>query len=91
MKRDRLEIIHDILEVIRDRGPNVKSTHIMYKSNLSHKMLTDYLTELIEKEFILLQEDKKGKKIYRLSNKGYGYLKDYAAIRGFIDSYGLDV
>jgi predicted transcriptional regulator len=87
-KRDRLEIIHDILEVIRDKGTNVKPTHIMYKSNLSHQMLTEYLDELI-KNGLVEEEERDRKKRYALTKKGFSYLEDYSTIRGFLDSYGL--
>jgi predicted transcriptional regulator len=88
-KRDRLEIIHDILSVIRDKGGTSKPTHIIYKSNLSHQMLTEYLTELITKGFLLETKDKADKKNYAITDKGYNYLKDYSVIRSFVDSYGL--
>jgi predicted transcriptional regulator len=88
-KRDRLEIIHDILHVIRKKGSGIKPTHILYKSNLSHQMLTDYLSELIEKDFIIENTNKKEKKFYTLTDKGYNYLNEYKIIREFADSYGL--
>jgi len=89
-KRDKLEIIKDILETLRVKGGNVKPTHIMYKANLSHQMLTEYTSELIKKELIEEQHDKKSRKRFILTDKGYKYLKDYSIIRGFVDSYGLE-
>lgn len=88
-KRDRLEIIYDILHVIRQKGSGIKPTHILYKSNLSHQMLTEYLGELIEKNFIIEDINKKGKKGYSLTEKGFNYLNEYKIIREFADSYGL--
>jgi predicted transcriptional regulator len=88
-KRDRLEIIHDILHVIQQKGSGIKPTHILYKSNLSHQMLTEYLGELIKKEFIEEVTDKKKKKFYTLTDKGFNYLSEYKVIRDFADSYGL--
>ena len=88
-KRDRLEIIFDILDVIRQKGDGIKPTHILYKSNLSHQMLTEYLGELIEKNFIVENINKKGKKGYSLTEKGFNYLNEYKVIRDFADSYGL--
>ena len=89
-KRDRLEIIHDILLVIRDHRGVVRPTHILYKSNLSHPMLTEYLDELKTKGFLVESTDREGKRSYALTEKGYNYLRDYGVIRGFVDSYGLD-
>lgn len=89
-KRDKLEIVKDILETIRSKGDKIKPTHIMYKANLSHQMLTEYTNELLGKGLVMEKIDKKGKKTFALTDKGFNYLKDYAMIRGFVDSYGLD-
>lgn len=88
-KRDRLQIIHDILKVISNKN-GCRPTHILYKSNLSHKMLSEYLSELMEKKFISSKVDKKGKVTYYIEDKGYKYLQDYNMIRAFTESYGLD-
>ena len=90
LKRDRLSIMHDMLSVIRSRGGKIKPTHIMYKANLSHQMLTEYLAELIEKQFIEEKKDAHGKRTYALTDKGFNFLKDYGVIKGFMDSYGLE-
>jgi predicted transcriptional regulator len=89
-KRERLEIILDVLTAIRDKGNGVKPTHILYKSNLSSDMLKDYLKELLKKKFILEEVDEKQKKTYSLTEKGFNYIKDFSVIKGFIESYGLD-
>lgn len=89
-KRDRLEIIHDILHAIKEKGNKIKPTHILYKSNLSHQMLKDYLGELISKEFIEFYLNNKGGKRYSLTDKGFKYLNDYYVIREFENSYGLN-
>jgi predicted transcriptional regulator len=88
-KRDRLQVIYDILEVIRDKGENIKPTHILYKSNLSHQMMQQYLGELITKEFIIEKENDKGK-TYSLTEKGFEYLKEYRQITKFVESFGLN-
>lgn len=89
-RRGRLEIIHDILFVIREKGNRIKPTHILYKSNLSHQMLTEYMNELLEKSFILEEIDRRGNRTYKLTEKGFAYLTDYSTIQKFVDSYGLE-
>jgi len=89
-KRNKLEIIHDILTVIRDRNGKIKPTQILYKSNLSHMMMKEYLDELIGKGFILVHEDKKGGKTYIITEKGNKYLAEYKTILNFMESFGLD-
>ena len=87
-KRTRLEIIRDILETVKSRNGKIKPTHILYKSNLSYYMMEMYLSELIEKEFILENKNPKGK-TYSLTDKGFNYLSKYSMISEFADSFGL--
>lgn len=87
-KRDRLEIIRDILEVIRQKSGGIKPTHILYKSNLSHQMMEEYLGELIEREFIKLNVTKDGKR-YVIVPRGLEYLDKYRMITDFTSSFGL--
>ncbi|GIU69489.1 MAG: hypothetical protein KatS3mg002_0725 [Candidatus Woesearchaeota archaeon] len=88
-KRDKLQIIYDILKAIHDKNNRIKPTHILYKSNLSHQMMETYLKELINKDFIVLNIDKNGK-TYSLTQKGFDYLNKYKLISEFTDSFGLE-
>ncbi|MBN1792772.1 hypothetical protein JW826_03750 [Candidatus Woesearchaeota archaeon] len=88
-KRDRLQIIHDILWAIREKNGRIKPTHVLYKSNLSHQMLDDYMTNLIGNGFIIVKRSKDGKKTYSLTDKGFQYLNKYKVIVDFVDSFGL--
>jgi predicted transcriptional regulator len=87
-KRDRLQIVHDILKAVQDKNGKIKPTHILYKSNLSHQMLDEYLGELISKGFIVENNTKSGK-TYSMTPKGFEYLQKYRTIVDFIDSFGL--
>ncbi len=87
-KRNRLEIIRDILEVIKDKQGKIKPTHILYKSNLSYIMMEEYLSELKEKEFIVENSSSKGK-TYRVTDKGFTYLEKYKMVSEFTNSFGL--
>lgn len=88
-RRERIEIIYDILKVIQDKGGKAKPTHILYKSNLSSQMLKEYLNYLIEKNFLQQTKDSKSK-FYTLTDKGYKYIEDYSTIKKFMDSYDLN-
>ena len=90
-KRGRLQIIHDILEAIKKKGGEIKPTHLLYKSNLSHQMMGEYLTELKEKGFVEEQTQGKTKsKIYILTTKGYEYLLEYKKVIKFVENFGLE-
>lgn len=87
-KRSRLEIIKDILEVIRARQGKIKPTHILYKSNLSYHMMEDYLKELIDKGFVSEHRTSEGKR-YSVTERGVAFLDKYKAISEFAEGFGL--
>jgi predicted transcriptional regulator len=88
-KRSRLQVIHDIIRVIGSKNMGIKPTHILYKSNLSHTMMEDYLHELLAKGLILQRMQGKNK-LYHLTDKGRAYLSEYRVMTNFLDSFGLD-
>ena len=87
-KRERLEVIRDILIAIRDNR-NIKPTRLLYASNLSPQMFKDYINELIEKRFIQLDIDKKEKKTFSITSKGNEFLEEYRVIERFVENFGL--
>lgn len=88
-KRNRLEIIADILRVISARNGKIKPTHILYKSNLSYVMMEEYLSELKEKEFII-EIKKDNRKTYAITPKGMEYLEKFGLVKDFAFSFGLN-
>jgi len=91
-KRNRLEIIRDILIVIREKNGKIKPTHILYKSNLSHQMMDEYLKELIDKGFVVEHEivgKKNVSRTYEITEKGNTFLNKYREVIGFMEGFGL--
>jgi predicted transcriptional regulator len=93
-RRSRLELIFDILSAIQNKGGRIKPTHLMYKSNLSHKLLNHYLGELIDKEMVLVEEEQMRKrqaptKTVVITEKGLGFLAEFRRMREFTDAFGL--
>ncbi len=87
-KRERLEIIKDILEIIRSNHA-IKMTPLLRRSNLSSQRFVEYFQELSNKGFIKETRDRYDKKVYSLSEKGLRYLEKYRAIIGFIEEFEL--
>lgn len=71
--RSRFDIIADILRVVKgDNG--AKKTQIMYGANLSYKVLTRYLSEVLEACLIKFERNKH---CYVLTDKGREFLEHY--------------
>ena len=88
-KRERLEVIYDILRVIQKHNNSVKPTPLLRYSNLSSQSFSEYLKELFSKGFVREEKDKKGRKYITLTDKGFKYLEKYKLILGFIDEFEL--
>ncbi|MBU1129067.1 MAG: hypothetical protein KJ949_00355 [Nanoarchaeota archaeon] len=87
-KRERLQVIRDILDSIR-KTRNIKPTRLLYSSNLSPQMFKEYVNELISKGFMKIDIDKKDKKTFSLTPKGFEFLQEYKAIENLIENFGL--
>lgn len=87
-KRERLEVIKDILDSVRERR-RIKPTRLLYASNLSPQMFKEYIDELIRKDFIKLETDDEGKRTFSLTKKGYEFLQEYKIIENFVENFGL--
>lgn len=86
-KREKLEIIRDILSAIKEKG-EIKPTRLLYSSNLSPQMFKEYIHLLLHKEFIkesLIKE----KRRFSLTNKGRHFLEEYKVIENLIKNFGL--
>jgi len=87
-KRERLEVIRDILKAIQNNR-QIKPTRLLYSSNLSPQMFKEYINELISKGFIKLEIDKNEKKTFSLTKKGNDFLQEYKIIENFVENFGL--
>jgi predicted transcriptional regulator len=70
--RRKLDIIADMLLVANNNG--AKKTQIMYKANLSYRLLTKYL-EQVKKAYLITFERKQRR--YVLTSKGQQFLEVY--------------
>lgn len=88
-KRDRLEVIFDILRIISDHHNSIRLTPLLRSSSLSSSSFYEYYSELSSKGFVKEIEDRSGKKYVTLTDKGFLYLHKYRLITGFIDEFEL--
>ncbi len=83
-----MEIINDMLQAIVDKGGRIKPTHLLYKGNLSHTMMLEYVAELIGSGFLVEIPLKRGK-LYEITDNGREFLMKYKQIKEFQEGFGL--
>ena len=88
-KRERLEVICDILKVISQNNNSVRPTPLLRQSNLSSSSFSDYYHELAGKGFLKEVTDSKGRVCITLTDKGFQFLEKYRLIVGFIKEFEL--
>lgn len=86
-KRTRLEVIKDILEVIK-KNKKVKITHLIYKSNLSNNSIKPYIEELTKNKMIE-KISEKDKSFFIITKKGEEFLNEFGKIKIFSEAYGV--
>jgi len=82
-RRDRVEIVADILQASR-RGAT--KTKIMLRADVNFKQVQKYLDVLVKKD--LLTVTRQGRKsFFQISDKGVEYLNEYNRLKEFL-SFG---
>jgi len=87
-KRERSDIILDMLVSIQDKGGKIKPTHLMYKANLAHQQMKSYLEDLIDKDFVREIKDK-GYKYIIITDHGLKFVEKISQMKEFERTFGL--
>ncbi len=88
-KRNRMEIVGDMLVAIQNKGGRIKPTHLMYKANLSYAQLKSYLDELVEKEFVTQTATDGNNTYIIITDKGDKFIQKLSEMRQFEKSFGF--
>ena len=74
-----MEMVCDILNVLSE-GPT-KPTHILYKANMSWKVLSAYLEYLIGRGLVDREEQGGKRSVYKITQKGESIVELYEGLR----------
>jgi predicted transcriptional regulator len=87
-KRGKLEIMRDILIIIKENRNSIKITPLIRKSNLSTLRFKEYYQELTNKNLVT-EKTVETNKIVSITEKGLKFLDKYRLIVDFIDEFEL--
>jgi len=83
-----MQIYVDILRNLQKSKGSMKKTHIVYKANLTHTRLKEYLDFLMSKEFI--EERIVGNETsFAITPEGVKFLSDINKLRKISDAFGV--
>lgn len=89
-RRTKMQIYIEILRNLQKSGGSMRKTHIVYKANLTHMRLKEYLDFLISKEFI--EEEVRGREtMFTITQKGVKFLTDINKLRKLSDAFGIPI
>jgi predicted transcriptional regulator len=77
-----------MLGAIQAKQGEIKPTHLMYKSNLSHGQMTGYLEGLVSKDLVRKVQRKTYEYII-ITDKGCDFVQKLREMREFEKAFGL--
>jgi predicted transcriptional regulator len=87
-KRERSDIILDMLISVQEKGGRIKPTHLMYKANLAHQQMKSYLEELVGKDFVKRIKDNEYEYII-ITDTGSKFVEKISQMKKFEKTFGL--
>ena len=80
MRRSKLEMYIDILQVLAHHGP-LKLTHMMYKANINCSVLREYLDFLIKQGLVEERTVGKRRVVYAITQRGRTVIKGFRKLK----------
>ena len=78
-RRDRIEIIAEILRIAKK---GVKKTHLVYKANLNHALLEEYLMRL-EQQGLIARNINPGRMV-QTTERGKQFVERYTGLQSVL-------
>jgi len=86
-RRSKIQIVYDLLIAAKQKG-RIKPTHLLYKGNLSHLRLKEYIEDLIQKKLLAKVSDN-GKNYYKITEQGIKFISDIEKMKEITEAFGL--
>jgi len=87
-KRDKYEIVADILSILDKEGP-MRKTSIAGKSKLDTRMLDRYIRMLLDAK--LIDKDKYDHRLFTITDNGRRYIMLYNSIKSMLSRHEFNL
>lgn len=87
-KRNKLEIMRDILEIVRD-NKEIKPTPLLRQSNVSSSRFKEYFGEMKKRGLLREGLGRRDERLVILTERGFKFLEKYKTIVNFIEEFEL--
>lgn len=87
-KRNKLEIMRDILEIVRD-NKEIKPTPLLRQSNVSSSRFKEYFEEMKKRGLLREGRGRRDERLVILTERGFKFLEKYKTIVNFIEEFEL--
>jgi predicted transcriptional regulator len=81
-RRNKIQIINDILIEIKTSGNELKISRLIFKTNLTHTRIKKYLQEMCLFGYIINKN-----KRYALTEKGNNLINEFNKVKNIIDAF----
>ena len=89
-KRSRLEVVFDILSIVRNNGHRIRITPLIRHSGLSPQSFSSYFAKLRDRGFLEEKFDDGEGRVIILTEKGSSYIREYRAVLRFVKEFELE-
>ena len=87
-RRTRTQIYLDILRAVQQKDGRIKKTHIVYKANLTHSRLKEYMDHLTDMGFI--ERKKSGHQtFFSITDEGKRFLSEVNKLKKISEAFGV--
>jgi len=90
VRRSKLEMYISILEFLSLRGP-MKTTHLMYKTNMSYRVLMEFLDKLIDRDLVEQRKTSEKRVMYAITQKGTSTIRSFRQFRQILSESAMRI
>jgi len=89
--RSKAKIYADILDALMRAGGKSGPTRLLYGANLSYDRLKMHINQLVQLQLVAEEKQAEDKTVYKITQKGMEFLKEFMRIEKFAEAFGIPI